>query len=396
LDGLLSTLAFGFALSVVGVASAEVEAPAEPDSVRAVLVRVLTWNVWGVPRISPHLAARMRALPDAIVSQSPDLIVLQELWQREHAVSVGRALEQRGYAYWQHLAGSPRGETGLFVASKWPLTPLAFQRFRAGRLPHSFWHLDWMVSKGVGSFWLETPLGRVLIENTHLQAQYVTDSYEGERLSQASELVLLHRERPGAPLILAGDFNSGARESPRRALTELGGLLDANPAGNEDTLYVRDGSGIALRVVGVRAVLGEPRALDDGGRMPLSDHHAVRVELELSRCPSCTGAAPSGAAVRSDAVAILARASDTTRGRVAASLLASLGLLAIAVVWRRKLTHAPLRAGPVFRLRGMAVALLAIGFVWSFYLGTIYYPARGRALSLILRELAKHVGVQLP
>jgi hypothetical protein len=246
-----------------------------------------------------------------------------------------------------------------------------------------------MVSKGVGSFWLETPAGRVLLENTHLQAQYVTDSYQGERLSQACELVLMNSAHTDMPLILAGDFNSSASESPRRALAGLGGLLDAHPTASEDTVYVRDGLGAALRVRSARAVLGEPRLLDDGGQMPLSDHLAVEVELELSRCPGCRAATARDATTRNATLAELARASNTTPGRVAAALLASFTSLGIAATWRRRPARARAATEFWWVVRRLGFALLAIAFIWSFYLGTIYYPMRGSALRLIARELAR-------
>src|SRR4051794_33966250 len=67
-------------------AVAQAEAP--------VKLRVLTWNVWGVPLVSTHLQARMRALPDAIAALEPDVILLQELWQKDHGELVARGLER--------------------------------------------------------------------------------------------------------------------------------------------------------------------------------------------------------------------------------------------------------------------------------------------------------------
>lgn len=331
----------------------------------------------------------MRALPDALASQKPDLILLQELWEPEHAAIVARGLQRDGYPFARHLARSLRGQTGLFVASKWPLTALAFQRYALGRLPHSFWHLDWLVSKGVGTFWLETPLGRVLVENTHLQAQYVTDTYEGERLSQASELLIMNRRSADTPLILGGDFNSGVGESPRQALAGLGHLYDANPTPREDTVYVRDGRDLAFRVVAAGTALGEPRALDDGARIPLSDHAAVLVELELSPGKKAPEALPEERVARAETLAALTAAAEVTRGRVAMTLLGSFVLLGLASFWRRKVSAASRRSARGLAVRRLGFSLLAIGFAWCFYLGTIYYPLRGAGLRQIANEIAK-------
>jgi endonuclease/exonuclease/phosphatase family metal-dependent hydrolase len=367
-------------------AEAEGQAPGVDAQGGKVRLRVLSFNVWGVPRITPELEARMRALPRAISGEAPDLVVLQELWEPEHAEWVARALREQGYGYVLHWAHATQGETGLFAAAKWPLTPLGFQRFLAGRLPHSFWHLDWLVSKGVASFWLETPLGRVLVEDTHLQAQYRTDRYEGERLSQACELVLANRAHADSALILAGDFNSGASESPRRTLAQLGGLVDAYPTEGDDTVYARSGGELSLRVTAARAALVEPLSLDDGVVLPLSDHRAVRVDFELSRCSGCGRSAVSDAAIRRATMADLERAAATTNGRVALALLAAFASAFSATLWRRR------RAGRnrtrlgqlIFRV---GTALLALGFVWSFYLATVYYPTRGRTLRGIVQAL---------
>ncbi|HWA72555.1 MAG TPA: endonuclease/exonuclease/phosphatase family protein [Polyangiaceae bacterium] len=353
-----------------------------------VKLRVLSFNVWGVPRITPELEGRMRALPGAIAGEGADLVLLQELWEPAHAEAVARALREKGYGYALYWAQPARGETGLFAAAKWPLTPIGFQRYAAGRLPHSFWHLDWLVSKGVASFWLETPLGRVLVENTHLQAQYRTDRYEGERLSQACELVFANRRYADSALILGGDFNSGAAESPRRTLAALGGLVDAYPSAGDDTVYARSGGGLALRVLAGRAVLSEPLRLDNGAVLALSDHRAVRVDFALSRCSSCPRAAPRDSAAQRAAVSDLERAAATTHGRVALSLLAALASAFVAVFWRRQRRRArPTRIGRgVYRL---GMAFLMLGFVWSFYLASVYYPLRGHTLHGILRALER-------
>ena len=40
-------------------------------------------------------------------------------------------------------------------------------------------------------------------------------------------------------------------------------------------------------------------------------------------------------------------------------------------------------------VRRLGFSLLAIGFAWCFYLGTIYYPLRGAGLRQIANEIAK-------
>jgi sphingomyelin phosphodiesterase 2 len=210
-------------------------------------LRVLSWNVWGLPAVSTNLEARMDALPAAIASVDPDVVLLQEIWAESDGNRVKEGLARRGYPYLSHLAHTESGMTGLFTASKLPLKSAGFLPFASGRIGHSFWHLEWIASKGVGSFLVETPLGELEVQNTHLQAQYDTDRYAAERLSQASEILLMHQDRV-LPLVLGGDFNSGAEELPRKALLALDALHDTTPSPRPDTIYVRSGGTTRIRV----------------------------------------------------------------------------------------------------------------------------------------------------
>jgi hypothetical protein len=254
-------------------------------------------------------------------------------------------------------------------------------------MPHSFWHLDWMVEKGVGSVTVETPLGPLRLENTHLQAQYRTDRYGPERLAQAAEIVLMNRELTNEPLVVAGDFNGDGGELPRRALRDLGGLLDARPSSTQDSVYVRGGRDSSIRIVSARPVLGESFALASGVREPLSDHQALLVELELGRCAGCPTLRRVTSATRAASVASLERAADGTPFRIAFALFTSLALLVLGLSWKRR--SGRLVAGPKWRvgLRLSGFALLVAGFVWSSYLGLVYYPTRSTAL----RQIARHI-----
>jgi endonuclease/exonuclease/phosphatase family metal-dependent hydrolase len=352
-------------------AVAQAEAP--------VKLRVLTWNVWGVPLVSTHLQARMRALPDAIAALEPDVILLQELWQKDHGELVARGLERHGYPFTHHFATTPQGKTGLFIAARWPLGAATYRAFAIGRLPHSFWHLDWLVSKGIAACVLETPLGPVLVENTHLQAQYVTDTYAAERLSQASEIVILDRSELGRPLVLGGDFNSTASDLARTILHTSAGFSDAQQSPAPDTVYVRDGGAMTILIREVRSALDEPRLLDDGARTPLSDHAAVIVDLELRRdgaIPLQRHPDPSAQAATASA---LRAAAGRTWGRVTRATAVALALLGLAVFLSRR------RPRPILRFAGFA--LVATGLVWSTYLAAIYYPRWGATLRAVAARL---------
>jgi len=373
---LIAGLAFSAAMGFAPEARAE--APLK--------LRILTWNVWGLPAVSTNLEARMDALPDEIAKLDPDIVLMQEVWAEGDGKRIQAGLKQRGYPYVSHLAHTEYGMTGLFTASKLPLKEIDFHPFASGRIGHSVWHLEWIASKGVGSYVVQTPLGELEVQNTHLQAQYDTDGYAAERLSQVSEILVIDRDKPRRPLVLGGDFNTGSEEFPRQTLLELGGLRDTTPSPEPDTIFVRNGGTVAVRIVGTRHALTEPRLLENGVTTVLSDHPAVLVDLELTTCGSC---APSAVdpSKRGPARAALLTAAAITPWRVALTLSAAASLLAAAVAFRRW-AH-PLR-GRSLRLttfRRLSLGLLATGFVWTVYLGALYYPARAKALRLVAHEL---------
>ncbi len=374
---LAAGLAFAAACGVLP--SAHADAPER--------LRVLTWNAWGLPAVSTNLEARMAALPDAIAKLDPDVVLLQEIWAESDGLTIKRGLDRHGYHYTSHLAHTQYGMTGLFTASKLPLKNVGFLPFASGRIGHSFWHLEWIASKGIGTFLVQTALGAVEVQNTHLQAQYDTDSYDAERLSQASEILLMHQDW-SHPLVLGGDFNSGAEELPRQALLDLDELRDTTPSPRPDTIYVRSGGNLRIRVVETRQALTEPVRLENGVTTVLSDHPAVVVDLELSPCSDCARAAVVDPGMRETARSALVTAADITPGRMTWALGAAASLLALSVSFFRRTRMLRSRSFRFRFFRRTSLALLVTGFVWTAYLGAFYYPARAKALRLVAQELA--------
>lgn len=349
-------------------------------------LRVLTWNVWGLPAVSTNLEARMNALPDAIAKLGADIVLLQEIWAEGDGDRIKQGLKERGYAHVSHLAHTEYGMTGLFTASKLPLEDMRFHPFASGRVGHSFWHLEWIASKGVGSYTLQTPLGALEVQNTHLQAQYDTDGYAAERLSQVSEILVMDRDQPRRPLILGGDFNTGSEELPRQTLLELGGLRDTTPSPEPDTIFVRNGGNVEVRIVGTRHAFTEPVLLENGVTTVLSDHPAVVVDLELSACGACAPAAVDPSK-RGPAHAALLTAAAITPWRVTLALSTAATLLVAAFAFRRHTRALSGRSLRFTTFRRLSLVLLTTGFVWTAYLGALYYPARAKALRLVAHAL---------
>jgi len=342
--------------------------------------------VWGLPAVSTNLVERMTALPDAIAKLDPDIILLQEIWAESDGVRVSRGLARHGYHHVVHLAHTEPGMTGLYTASKFPLKNVGFLPFSTGRMVHTLWHLEWIAAKGVGSFLVTTPLGDLAVQNTHLQAQYESDDYAAERLCQASEILLMQQDR-AVPLVLGGDFNTGAEELPRRALLDLVALRDTTPSPRPDTIFVRSGGTVRIRIVETRQALTEPVRLDNGVTTALSDHPAVVVDLELSADTATAPAAGGDGKTRAMARSALITAADITPFRVTLALSTAVSLLLIAVSFFRRTRGLLGRSWRLTMFRQTSLALLVSGFVWTAYLGALYYPARAKALRLVAQEL---------
>jgi endonuclease/exonuclease/phosphatase family metal-dependent hydrolase len=373
------------ALAGLAFAAALALAP-DAHAAAPVRLRVLTWNVWGLPVVSPNMEARISALPDAIAKLDPDIVLLQELWEETEGNRLRQGLERRGYRYSSHLAHTAFGMTGLFTASKLPLENVGFLPFASGRIGHSIWHLEWIASKGVGRFLVHTSLGAIEVQNTHLQAQYDTDLYAAERLSQVGEIVSMHQEW-AHPLVLGGDFNTGSEELPRKALLALDALRDTTPSPRPDTIFVRNGQTISVRVLATREAMTEPVKLENGVTTELSDHPAVVVDLELSDCTACAPAAVGNTTTREAAHSALVTAAAITPWRVALALSTAASLLFAAISLFRRTRGQRGRSWQFRAFRQTSLALLTTGFVWTAYLGALYYPARGKALREVAREL---------
>jgi hypothetical protein len=232
---------------------------------------------------------------------------------------------------------------------------------------------------------LQTPLGEVQVQNTHLQAQYDTDAYDAERLAQASQIALMQKGM-ALPLVLGGDFNTGSEELPRKALLDLIALRDTTPSPRPDTIFVRDGSTVAVHLVQSREMPIEAVRLDNGVTAPLSDHPAVVADLELTTCKGlCAPVAAASMGMRAAAHSALTAAAEITPFRVMLALSAAASLLVLGVsLFRRRATKTG-RGGRI--VRRVCVVALVTGFVWTAYLGGLYYPSRAKALRFVAGEL---------
>jgi len=349
-------------------------------------LRVVTWNVWGIPEVvAPHLDARIAAVAPALAELEPDVVALQEVWESEHAELLVEAFREHGLVHSLHVGGDGR-EAGLLVASRHPIRERAFHPYSMGGVPLVPWHADFAVDKGVTLVEVDAPCGRVVVANTHLQANYGALPYQAVRLSQAVELARALSEVDDLPLVVAGDVNSEMRELPFRALRARAGLQDAAPGFGIDTILYRDGGGRRLRVVRHGRAMDEPRELDGGVVTRVSDHDALVVDLEVLVATEASASAPPPAWTRvrgevrtfaNETRALWNRASWAARVGGILVLL----VLAFALRWRLRRTRWGLRRWP-------ALAAVATGAV-LLYVGFVYGPSEESGMELLERWVSE-------
>jgi endonuclease/exonuclease/phosphatase family metal-dependent hydrolase len=192
---------------------------------------LLSLNTFGVPFYLSYW--RMGPLAAELDRLAPSVICLQEIQQNTYL-----PLLEKGLAAYPNLAVfknrfAPKG--GLVTASSaaCPVVQSAFYPFphRGKRLSIGF--ADWALNKGVLLTELEIERRRVIVMNTHLQANYLSDWRPSNtqtqiQLQQVRFLAELARSQPGdAWVFVCGDFNFPPHASAYEGMVAQSGLTDA-------------------------------------------------------------------------------------------------------------------------------------------------------------------------
>jgi endonuclease/exonuclease/phosphatase family metal-dependent hydrolase len=354
-------------------------------------IRVLSFNVWGVPHVTPERVERMREIATRIAALDPDLVALQEVWEPEDGERIGRVLEPAGLRH-QHHFFDAEGRSGLWIGSRYPIEEVRFEPFRLGGRPSIVWHLDWMARKGVAMVRVTTPLGALEFANTHMQSTYTIGNYAFLQIAQAVQMAdalgalglgVRAFERDVVPLIAVGDLNATPESLPFQVLTVRAALQPAARDFGIDAVLSRSGKKVVLESLGVRRVLDTPVLLATGTRLELSDHPGLLAEFRLRPCDDCAPLRLPGAeswrAVATEVLRFL-RADElrTTRAMQAERFWGVvLPAVAIALLWRARR-----RVGWRRRLVRVAAAAALLGLSgWLGYLGFDWGPWKMEVLA---------------
>jgi len=322
-------------LLVAGLAAAPL-APAFTAPVSPVTLTVLTYNL-GLLRVLgsdyvPLVEQRARLAPAALADfareNSPDIVLLEEVWNDAYADGITRELAPLGYAAIQPKIHSILGlNSGLLLLVRAPLQVIEwrFRPFARTTFTDSF------ARKGVLEATLMDPRPglRFALVGTHTVA---LDTINGQPKDQGQvaaitaqvqqiRLALSERSEKGrVPALLLGDFNVGPgyadavyRSILAADLTEAGASLHPDaplitwdpanplvrfgkypdePAAKIDHVFLLNGESGAWQAIEARRVLTSPLSglsitSTNGASVPapLSDHYGFFTKLVFQPVP---------------------------------------------------------------------------------------------------------------
>lgn len=161
-------------------------------------LRVLSYNVWGMPFPIRPAHKKLREAPKIIPQLQADILGMQEVFIR-------RSKDLAKMKEYPHVAfgAGPKGlkvlGSGLLIASKYPLSNIATMTYK--KCSGS----DCLARKGALYARVTIPgQGEIDVINTHLNAGSNRKTKEAQ-LNQLFDFVSKHRSH--RPLILLGDFN---------------------------------------------------------------------------------------------------------------------------------------------------------------------------------------------
>lgn len=266
-------------------------------------IRLTTWNLWwrfgDAERRRPVIATVLRRA-------QPDIVGLQEVWQRGSLNAAGELSAELGF----HTAFGPAADSSLWqqrghadygignaIVSRWPFISTQSIALPAGNAPDE--------SRFALSAEVATPFGSMRFTTVHLNSGWW---HNGIRAAQLRHLMGWLADQPAndLPMVLTGDFNAGPDFDEIRPLTGRAAPYDnrlplidswahANPDDPGTTWDQRnpyvDGAEPSTRIDYV--FTGVPR-LDGAGRIRLSerigvqpvegivasDHYGVITEIE--------------------------------------------------------------------------------------------------------------------
>lgn len=175
------------------------------------VVRVASYNTWGLPVASQALVERYRRLPAALLELKADVLCLQEVWTGALRKKI---LDGLGDGW--HATGMPRG--GLLTVSRLPVSGEEFVALPVAKhMPVE----ERLAGKGILSVVVATPAGPLRLVNSHLSHgdhENIQRRFLNDHVAKSKDI----------PIVLGADVNTAPDDHDFQALLR-GGFADAMP-----------------------------------------------------------------------------------------------------------------------------------------------------------------------
>jgi endonuclease/exonuclease/phosphatase family metal-dependent hydrolase len=213
------------------------------------MISIFTWNVKMLPGSIGEGAKdllRAKSVTEAIVDLDPDVVCLQEVFDEDIRDALVHYLSMT-YGHFVSKGDMPwdvRQDSGLFVASKYPINSSRFVPFSSAA------GVDMLAQKGVLGITLDVQGDPLYLLTSHLQASYGTqEEHDDVREAQLSKLAAVSSYHP-YPTVMLGDMNVVAEEDTGDPTAEylrmlrILNLRDLYREESEDSGYTVDPSNI--------------------------------------------------------------------------------------------------------------------------------------------------------
>ena len=288
-------------------------------------VSFLTFNLFSDLPTFRHLDRRLEIAANAIASEEPGIVALQEIvraracgeMDRKLCELVNRSRDRAQYRIHYATADGLGEDEWKFEEG---LALMSFHQRAADHLEVHKYASQVRIGASVGSQQYRLPDDRIALHLRYLvapglevdaYATHLTDRNEesaGElvRMEQARELLqsVDRTSNPGNPVLIGGDFNDVPESDTIRTLTENGFIdlhsgtssepgytndrndldieaVEARPNQRIDYIFFRPGSGRKFRIESVRLFLDQPSAEPGGRWLWASDHFGVLARIIL-------------------------------------------------------------------------------------------------------------------
>lgn len=262
-------------------------------------LRILSWNIYMLPVLSWFNGALKRAelMGEVLASSSNyDILVFQEAFSSKcRKILLNKLGSHFPYTYGPFNGSFKflKTNSGLWILSKLPLRHLKTIEFHDSR------GLDMVAQKGAVLF-----AGEYEGVSFHLLATHLQSSFHSQdiREKQYRDIHALFSEYSSTslPQILCGDFNTEKRDLERyRSMLDALDAKDTGFSGKLQVTYDEVHNPLAMRNNGMPEVLDyvlirnssrikrietevvEYLALESGDKVYLSDHNALKCEIEF-------------------------------------------------------------------------------------------------------------------